>query len=117
MLAVHARAEKYRDKFEAAVATRARLPVVQQQRIRLLLDDINDTDLVSLLESSLEAASASEGTAASKQAGCLAEMSTRPATGGQSNGLKKEAPQTRRAFENLLIFCNNVAFNAGTIHR
>jgi len=82
------------------------------------MDDINDTDLLSLLQSSLEAADESakrmEG---SQKVSSVAEPAAGQAAEGQVDSDPPHLLPQRRAFDSLLIFCNNVAFNAGTIHR
>jgi len=65
--------EKYKDKYLASLKLVGQMPQALQQRVTIVLQDINDTDLMPLLDS--------------------------------------------LSFQNLLFFCNNVAFNSGTIHR
>ncbi len=65
--------EKYKDKYLASLELVGQMPQALQQRVTIVLQDINDTDLMPLLDS--------------------------------------------LSFQSLLFFCNNVAFNAGTIHR
>jgi hypothetical protein len=65
--------EKYKDKYLASLELVGQMPQALQQRVTIVLQDINDTDLVPLLDS--------------------------------------------LSFQTLLFFCNNVAFNSGTIHR
>ena len=67
------RIEKYKDKYHASLELVRQTPQALQQRVTIVLQDINDTDLMPLLDS--------------------------------------------LSFQNLLFFCNNVAFNSGTIHR
>ena len=100
------------------MAARARLPPAQQRRLRLIKDDINDTDLVSLLQSSLEAADGMSSQAdIGQKASSAAEVSAVLRNGGVHDADPPQSPSGSRAFDSLLIFCNNVAFNAGTIHR
>ena len=65
--------EKYKDKYDASLHIVRQLPHSLQQKVTIVLQDINDTDLTPLL--------------------------------------------SRHNFDTLLFFCNNVAFNSGTIHR
>ncbi len=65
--------EKYKDKYHASLDLVSQLPQDLQQRVIVVLQDINDTDFMPLLD--------------------------------------------RMSFQTLLFFCNNVAFNSGTIHR
>ncbi|DBA85292.1 TPA: hypothetical protein ACH3X2_005984 [Trebouxia sp. C0005] len=65
--------EKYKDKYLASLELVGQMPPALQQRVTVVLQDINDTDLMPLLES--------------------------------------------LSFQTVLFFCNNVAFNSGTIHR
>lgn len=65
--------EKYKDKYLASLKAVSYLPQELQQRIQIVQQDINDTDLLHLL--------------------------------------------SKVTFQNLLLFCNNVAFNSGTTHR
>lgn len=65
--------EKYKDKYLASLELVSQLSQDLQHSITILLQDINDTDFIPLLES--------------------------------------------LQFHKLIFFCNNVAFNSGTIHR
>ena len=65
--------EKYKDKYLASLELVGQMPQALQQRVTIVLQDINDTDIMPLLDS--------------------------------------------LSFQTLLFFCNNVAFNSGTIHR
>lgn len=65
--------EKFSDKYEASVDLIRRLPEALQSQFTVVLQDVNDTDLLPLLN--------------------------------------------KLEYSSLLYFCNNVAFNAGTISR
>lgn len=65
--------EKYKDKYHVSLELVRQMPQALQQRVTIVLQDINDTDIMPLLDS--------------------------------------------LSFQTLLFFCNNVAFNSGTIHR
>ena len=67
---------------------------------------------MALLDS-LEAADASVAAAIGSQEPCTAAK----VSAGQTHEGSYLSPEPRRAFDSLLMFCNNVAFNAGTIHR
>lgn len=82
------------------------------------MDDINDTDLLTLLQNSLDATDeCAKRTEDSQKASSVAEPAAGQAAAGRQDGKPPQSAPDRRAFGSLLIFCNNVAFNAGTIHR
>ena len=96
---------------------RAQLPAMQQRRISFTLADVNDIDLVSLLEASLTG-NMSAGWGLDSHTGSTGgDGPAFPAADAGDGGLATTARRAHRAFASLLIFCNNVAFNEGTIHR
>ena len=179
-------AEKYKDKFDAAQASLAQQVEPTRSLTRFIEEDINDTDLGSLLEAILQEPSSSrakkqtvhrplgptdshsdpssssnpasgpppdersvsrQGTpieSASDESVTSVVQSDSQACGEALGGRESESTSSggrevlvhstpdgaslegsvdvgdgsgERAFDSLLIFCNNVAFNQGTIHR
>ena len=115
--AVDVIAEKFRDKYEAAETARGQLPAAQHSRIRFVLADVNDTHLVSLLEGCLTGNMSTGWGPDSAAVSNGADGLTSPAAGSENGGLATKTRNAGRPFDSLLIFCNNVAFNEGTIHR
>ena len=179
------RAEKYRDKFKAAQASLAQQSESIRRRTRFIEEDINDTDIGSLLETilhepaSLHAqhphdipsdTSDSAGTDEAARTFITAQQGARAGSLSDESEMSVEQSDLQarsetqgddelirlrggcgslllsdcsdsgvsvgtgicgsscsssgggnsgggRAFDSLLIFCNNVAFNQGTIHR
>jgi hypothetical protein len=96
---------------------RAQLPASQQRRIRFMLADVNDTDLVSLLEASMTGDMAAGWGSDNPTVSDAADGPAFTAAETANGGPETRASHADRAFDSLLIFCNNVAFNEGTIHR
>ena len=81
------------------------------------MDDINDTDLVSLLLCNLQTPDGSASRTYSHSASSAAETAVGPVAENQNGSGPLQSSLGRWASDSLLIFCNNVAFNEGTIHR
>ena len=79
-----------------------------------MLADVNDVDLVSLLEGSLVGSASTGWESDSLTAGNMVDA---PACEIASSETGHAAETADRAFDSLLLFCNNVAFNEGTIRR